>query len=127
MDAAVVNALNRGNGLYAVNEELLVQLNPTHIITQDLCNVCPLRVTLRPQGTLPPLFPLDCSPRAPQTNVDQVYTEEEDGMDKDEAAAEKDENVGGEDSEMHLCSSSSAPHKHDRVKCPGSPLLWSNL
>jgi hypothetical protein len=39
MDAAVANSLNRGNGLYAVDEDLLVELQPTHIITQDLCNV----------------------------------------------------------------------------------------
>jgi hypothetical protein len=41
MDAAVANSLNRGNGLYAVDEDLLVELQPTHIITQDLCNVTP--------------------------------------------------------------------------------------
>eukprot|EP00884_Botryococcus_braunii_P023373 jgi/Botrbrau1/971/Bobra.114_1s0013.1 len=46
MDAAVVNALNRGNGLYAVDEKLLIQLNPTHIVTQDLCHVCAVDLKL---------------------------------------------------------------------------------
>ncbi|HYE29871.1 MAG TPA: cobalamin-binding protein [Methylomirabilota bacterium] len=40
IDTAVSERLRRGESLYAVDEELLRSLEPTHILTQDLCQVC---------------------------------------------------------------------------------------
>jgi len=40
IDLAVSQALGRGESLYHVNEQLLRELAPTHILTQDLCQVC---------------------------------------------------------------------------------------
>ena len=40
IDVAVSQALGRGESLYHVDEQLLRELAPTHILTQDLCQVC---------------------------------------------------------------------------------------
>lgn len=40
IDQAVSAALGRGESLYHVDEQLLRELAPTHILTQDLCQVC---------------------------------------------------------------------------------------
>ncbi len=40
LDARVSEALSRGESLYRLDEQLLDQLAPTHILTQDLCQVC---------------------------------------------------------------------------------------
>jgi iron complex transport system substrate-binding protein len=40
IDQAVSAALGRGESLYQVDEQLLRELAPTHILTQDLCQVC---------------------------------------------------------------------------------------
>ncbi len=40
IDQAVSAALRRGESLYHVDEQLLLELAPTHILTQDLCQVC---------------------------------------------------------------------------------------
>jgi iron complex transport system substrate-binding protein len=40
VDDAVRSALAEGRSLYAVDEELLVELAPDVIVTQDLCEVC---------------------------------------------------------------------------------------
>jgi iron complex transport system substrate-binding protein len=40
IDEAVTNHLKAGASLYHVDELLLQQLAPTHILTQDLCQVC---------------------------------------------------------------------------------------
>ena len=40
IDRAVADTLHRGESLYQVDEELLRELAPTHILTQDLCEVC---------------------------------------------------------------------------------------
>ena len=40
IDSAVSAALGRGESLYHVDEQLLRELAPTHILTQDLCQVC---------------------------------------------------------------------------------------
>lgn len=40
IDRAVSAALGRGESLYQVDEQLLRELAPTHILTQDLCQVC---------------------------------------------------------------------------------------
>ncbi|MBV8939668.1 MAG: cobalamin-binding protein [Alphaproteobacteria bacterium] len=39
-DDAVRRHLAEGRSLYAVDEALLAELRPTHILTQDLCQVC---------------------------------------------------------------------------------------
>ena len=40
IDVAVSDRLRRGASLYQVDEQLLRQLAPTHILTQNLCQVC---------------------------------------------------------------------------------------
>ncbi len=40
IDAQVRSALGDGNELYSIDEEVLRQLAPDVIITQDLCRVC---------------------------------------------------------------------------------------
>ncbi len=40
IDRAVSESLRRGESLYHVDEQLLRELAPTHILTQDLCQVC---------------------------------------------------------------------------------------
>ena len=40
IDQAVCEALGRGESLYQVDEHFLRKLEPTHILTQDLCQVC---------------------------------------------------------------------------------------
>jgi iron complex transport system substrate-binding protein len=40
IDSAVSAALGRGESLYHVDAQLLSELAPTHILTQDLCQVC---------------------------------------------------------------------------------------
>lgn len=40
IDRTVSDTLHRGESLYHLDEELLRQLSPTHILTQDLCQVC---------------------------------------------------------------------------------------
>jgi iron complex transport system substrate-binding protein len=40
IDVAVGAQLKRGESLYTVDEQLLRDLSPTHILTQDLCQVC---------------------------------------------------------------------------------------
>src|SRR6516162_11691973 len=40
IDAAVAERIGRGKSLYQVDERLLEQLAPTHILTQALCQVC---------------------------------------------------------------------------------------
>ncbi|MBL9167766.1 MAG: ABC transporter substrate-binding protein [Verrucomicrobiales bacterium] len=40
IDHAVSASVARGQSLYQVDEDLLRQLAPTHILTQDLCQVC---------------------------------------------------------------------------------------
>lgn len=40
IDAAVSERIQRGASLYQVDEQLLEQLAPTHILTQALCHVC---------------------------------------------------------------------------------------
>ncbi|MCI0533683.1 MAG: cobalamin-binding protein [Verrucomicrobiales bacterium] len=40
IDSAVSASLARGESLYQVDERLLRELAPTHILTQDLCQVC---------------------------------------------------------------------------------------
>jgi iron complex transport system substrate-binding protein len=40
IDSAVSQSLGRGASLYHVDEQLLRELAPTHILTQDLCQVC---------------------------------------------------------------------------------------
>jgi iron complex transport system substrate-binding protein len=40
IDAVVSERVRNGESLYAVDERLLEQLSPTHILTQDLCHVC---------------------------------------------------------------------------------------
>ena len=40
IDAAVAARLRDGNSLYQINEELLRELKPDLILTQDLCQVC---------------------------------------------------------------------------------------
>ncbi|HXR97640.1 MAG TPA: cobalamin-binding protein [Terriglobales bacterium] len=40
IDAAVAACIGSGKSLYQVDEELLVRLAPTHILTQSLCDVC---------------------------------------------------------------------------------------
>src|SRR5271154_6244727 len=40
IDAAVSERLRNGQGLYQVNENLLRQLRPNLILTQNLCQVC---------------------------------------------------------------------------------------
>ncbi|ORY39145.1 helical backbone metal receptor [Rhizoclosmatium globosum] len=36
----VMHALDTGTGMYSVNSKTLQELQPTHIVTQDLCHVC---------------------------------------------------------------------------------------
>ncbi|KAJ3073037.1 hypothetical protein HDU98_002365 [Podochytrium sp. JEL0797] len=36
----VQKALTQGNGMYFIHPEVLLELKPTHIVTQDLCHVC---------------------------------------------------------------------------------------
>lgn len=40
IDQAVRDALSGGNSLYSIDEQLLAQLRPDLILTQDLCTVC---------------------------------------------------------------------------------------
>ena len=40
IDAAVAERIGCGQSIYQVDERLLEQLAPTHILTQDLCQVC---------------------------------------------------------------------------------------
>jgi iron complex transport system substrate-binding protein len=40
IDAAVAGRIGSGQDLYQVDERLLEQLAPTHILTQTLCQVC---------------------------------------------------------------------------------------
>ena len=40
IDTAVAERIGSGQSLYQVDERLLEQLAPTHILTQDLCQVC---------------------------------------------------------------------------------------
>ncbi len=40
IDVAVAESIGSGQGLYQVDERLLEQLAPTHILTQELCQVC---------------------------------------------------------------------------------------
>ena len=40
IDAAVAERIGSGQDLYQVDERLLEQLAPTHILTQALCQVC---------------------------------------------------------------------------------------
>jgi iron complex transport system substrate-binding protein len=40
MEAAVAERIGNGQNLYQVDERLLEQLAPTHILTQALCQVC---------------------------------------------------------------------------------------
>src|SRR5262245_12207923 len=40
IDVAVRNALNEGSSLYALDEQLVAELAPDVILTQDLCTVC---------------------------------------------------------------------------------------
>jgi iron complex transport system substrate-binding protein len=40
IDSAVRDALSEGRSLYALDEQLLAELSPDLIITQDLCSVC---------------------------------------------------------------------------------------
>jgi len=40
IDSAVSASLGRGESLYRVDEQILHELAPTHVLTQDLCQVC---------------------------------------------------------------------------------------
>jgi iron complex transport system substrate-binding protein len=40
INVAVSEQLRSGGSLYAVDEDLLRELSPTHILTQNLCQVC---------------------------------------------------------------------------------------
>lgn len=40
IDVSVSSHLRAGNSLYVLDEQLLRELAPTHILTQDLCQVC---------------------------------------------------------------------------------------
>src|SRR5580698_2985350 len=40
IDAAVAQRIGSGKSLYEVDEYLLKEIAPTHILTQDLCQVC---------------------------------------------------------------------------------------
>jgi len=40
IDAAVAERMSKGESLYQIDEELLLQLEPDLILTQDLCQVC---------------------------------------------------------------------------------------
>ncbi len=40
IDSAVSQSVRKGESLYRVDDELLKELAPTHILTQDLCEVC---------------------------------------------------------------------------------------
>lgn len=40
IDATVAERIGRGEGLYEVDEQMLADLAPTHILTQELCQVC---------------------------------------------------------------------------------------
>jgi iron complex transport system substrate-binding protein len=40
IDATVMQRVNSGQSLYEVDEQLLAELAPTHILTQELCHVC---------------------------------------------------------------------------------------
>jgi iron complex transport system substrate-binding protein len=44
IDAAVRDQLQSGDGLYVLNEDVLAQLRPDVIVTQDLCAVCAVDV-----------------------------------------------------------------------------------
>ena len=46
MDDVVTASLNRGEGLYYLEQELLKSLRPDVIVTQDLCNVCSVDLQL---------------------------------------------------------------------------------
>jgi iron complex transport system substrate-binding protein len=47
IDAAVAERIGSGQDLYQVDERLLEQLAPTHILTQALCQVCRKSSVLR--------------------------------------------------------------------------------
>ena len=46
MDDVVNSSLQRGEGLYFLEQELLKELKPDVIVTQDLCNVCSVDLQL---------------------------------------------------------------------------------
>ena len=46
MDDVVTASLDRGEGLYFLEQELLRELKPDVIVTQDLCNVCSVDLQL---------------------------------------------------------------------------------
>lgn len=46
MDDVVKASLKRGEGLYYLDQELLKELKPDVILTQDLCNVCSVDLQL---------------------------------------------------------------------------------
>ncbi len=46
MDDVVKASLDRGEGLYFLEQELLKNLQPDVILTQDLCNVCSVDLQL---------------------------------------------------------------------------------
>ena len=46
MDDAVNSSLQRGEGLYFLEQDLLKELEPDVIVTQDLCNVCSVDLQL---------------------------------------------------------------------------------
>ena len=56
IDESVLDHVSRGLSIYEVNEQLLRDLNPDLIITQELCEVCatPLQVVARAIGKLDP-------------------------------------------------------------------------
>jgi iron complex transport system substrate-binding protein len=66
IDTAVSERIRAGDSLYEINEVFLRELAPTHILTQDLCNVCAptTREISRAIETLPSNAPeLSNSPR----------------------------------------------------------------
>lgn len=46
MDDVVNSSLQRGEGLYFLEQDLLKELEPDVIVTQDLCNVCSVDLQL---------------------------------------------------------------------------------
>ena len=46
MDDVVNSSLQRGEGLYYLEQQLLKELQPDVIVTQDLCNVCSVDLQL---------------------------------------------------------------------------------
>jgi len=53
IDAAVAGRIGSGQDLYQVDERLLEQLAPRHILTQALCQICARRPATKSPAPLP--------------------------------------------------------------------------